>query len=84
MTPTEITQLRESLGLNQVQFGQLLNVHPMTVSKWERGAAFPGDYQLALMQAFKNTAANAEVKGNLKGVLLGAGLVAALMMLLNK
>ena len=83
MTPAEITQLRDSLGLNQVQFGQLLNAHPMTVSKWERGAAVPDGYQIALMQAFKKTAVDAEVKGNLKGVLVGAGLVAALLLLLN-
>lgn len=33
MTPDEIRKIRSGLGLSQVQFPELLGVHPITVSK---------------------------------------------------
>lgn len=35
--PTSISDLRRRLGLTQEQLGQVLGVHAVTVSKWERG-----------------------------------------------
>lgn len=37
MTPERIAQIRHELGLSQRQFAELVGVHMMTVSKWERG-----------------------------------------------
>ncbi len=35
MTPTELMQLRLSLGFTQKELAAILGVHPMTVNKWE-------------------------------------------------
>lgn len=84
MDENAISQLRNDLGLSQVQFGQLLGAHFMTVSKWERGVLSPNTYQLALMEQFRKTAdkKKAEAQEQLGTILLGAGLVAALAWLL--
>ena len=78
-----VKNLREDLHLNQAQFGQLFGVHPMTVSKWERGVLAPNDYQQSLMQEFKKSAQDKEVKDTLTGVLIGAGIAAAIFLLLK-
>lgn len=85
MTGSEILGLRAALGLSQVQFAQLFGVHFMTVSKWERGVAPPSPYQLALMNQFAQTAAakQEETKERVKNLLVGAGVVAALLFLLS-
>lgn len=36
MLSKRIRELRLSLGLNQVQFGQALNVTKQTISNWEK------------------------------------------------
>lgn len=36
-----IRRVRQSLGFTQGNFAQLLGVHPITVSKWERDLALP-------------------------------------------
>ena len=51
-TTLEVRKLREGLGLTQVEFAQLTGVHPITVSKWERGVVAPSTYQTALMNQF--------------------------------
>jgi molybdopterin-binding protein len=43
--------LRRRLGLTQARFARLLSVHPMTVSKWERGALAPNARQRATLEA---------------------------------
>ena len=85
MDPLEISGLRQSLGLSQAEFGQLFGAHAMTVSKWERGILRPSAYQFALMHQFKTTAdAKAgKDKQELKNLLVGAGVVAALLWLLS-
>ena len=87
VTPTEILTLRKALRLSQAEFGQLLGAHFMTVSKWERPlvSAKPTPYQVALMQQFAKAAAvKAEQdKTELKNLLVGAGVVAALLWLLT-
>lgn len=85
MNAADVTLLRHSLDLSQVEFGQLFGAHAMTVSKWERGLLQPSAYQLALMQQFKATADGKATKDKteLKNLLVGAGVVAALIWLLG-
>lgn len=85
MQAQDITSLRKLLGLSQVEFGQLFDTHSMTVSKWERGILRPSAYQIALMNQFKKTAdakKDAE-REQVKNLLVGAGVVAALVWLLS-
>jgi len=86
MSPNEIAQLRKDIGLSQVDFGQLFGTHFMTVSKWERGITRPSPYQVALMLQFRYTAdlRKAEAQEQVKKLLVGAGVVAALVWLLAK
>ncbi len=37
MTPTELYQRRLAIGVKQSGLAELLGVHVITVSKWERG-----------------------------------------------
>jgi putative transcriptional regulator len=85
MQTTEITSLRRSLGLSQVEFGQLFGAHSMTVSKWERGVLKPTGYQVALMRQFQTTADAQKdlAQEQVKNLLIGAGVVAALVWLLS-
>ena len=79
----DVAQLRKKLELSQAQFGNLFGVHPMTVSKWERGILRPTDYQLALMMDFAKAAKKKEVTDTIGAVLVGAGIAAALYLLLK-
>lgn len=85
MQTTEISALRRSLGLSQVEFGQLFDAHSMTVSKWERGVLRPTAYQIALMRQFQVTAdaQKDQAREQVKNLLVGAGVVAALVWLLS-
>ncbi len=38
MTADELKRARKRLGLKQTEFALQLGVHPMTLSRWERGA----------------------------------------------
>ncbi|WP_158227102.1 helix-turn-helix domain-containing protein [Mangrovitalea sediminis] len=78
-----VSELRAKLGLNQAQFGNLFGVHPMTVSKWERGLLQPSEYQSALMTEFEKAARQKEVTETIGAVLVGAGIAAALLLLLS-
>lgn len=84
-TGEQILELRKALGLSQVQFAQLFGVHFMTVSKWERGVIAPSPYQIALMNQFAQTAAakQGQAQNEVKSLLVGAGVVAALIWLLT-
>ena len=84
MQPQEIKQLRAKLGLGQTEFAQLFGVHPMTISRWELGTLMPSAYQESLMRDFESaTLKNDSVGSGLKGILIGAGIVAALYFLLK-
>ena len=48
--------LRKRLNLSQKQLGDLLGVHVMTVSKWERGVLEPGDHQKRVLRALADAA----------------------------
>ena len=83
MSSREICKLRQNLGLNQDKFGQLFGIHPMTVSKWERGILTPTPYQAAMMEAFEKAARKEKVKKTLKNILVAAGVAAAIYLLLK-
>ncbi len=83
MTANEVKQIREALGLTQVQLAQLMGLHPITVSKWERGESEPTPYQVNLLNHFREGARTKEVKENLVQVLLGMGVAVALALLLK-
>lgn len=83
MNKDQIAALRKNMGLSQPEFGQLFGVHPMTVSKWERDVLAPNEYQLALMREFQKAAQNEQARQAVKSVLIGAGIAAALLLLLN-
>jgi putative transcriptional regulator len=81
-----ISKVRDLLGLNQQQFGQLVGAHWMTVSKWERGVLSPNPYQQALIYEFEKAATTRQVqqrRDELGTLLVGAGIAAALLLLLN-
>lgn len=84
MTPGEVTALREALRLTQAQFATLLNVHSLTVSKWERGLLVPSPYHVALMRSFgRSQQREPDVGAIVGGALLAAGVGAALYLLLK-
>jgi putative transcriptional regulator len=83
MVASEIRKMRGQLGLNQVEFAQLTGVHPITVSKWERGESVPTAYQHALFEEFRHAARDKQVREAIKGILVSAGVVLALAILLK-
>jgi len=84
MTKEEIRGIRADLNLTQAQFGQLLGVHEITVSRWERGEFQPTPYQEVIMREFGKVARDKEVKAAIVGILIGAGVIAALYYLFDK
>ena len=86
MNPEQITFLRKSLGLTQTDFAHLFDAHVMTISKWERGVTMPSPYQISLMQHFQQAAnlRKKEIKSELNNLIVGAGVIAALIFLLSK
>lgn len=83
MEASEIKSIRVTLGLNQVQFSQLLGVHPITISKWERGESSPSAYQATLLGHFRDGAKDKEVRLNIESLLIGVGVGVALAWLLK-
>ena len=83
MEPSEIARTRRRLKLTQIDLGKLLGAHPMTVSKWERGVLRPTPYQTALLVEFRRAARQKAVRGAIGGVLVGAGIAAAIYLLLK-
>ena len=47
---------REALGLTQAQLAALLDVHAITVSKWERSILIPSAWQEAILHNFRYAA----------------------------
>ena len=85
MTPEGIVAVRKSLGLTQTDFARLFDAHVMTISKWERGVAMPSAYQVSLMEQFKQKAElqAEQSRTEVKNLLVGAGVIAALIWLLT-
>lgn len=48
----KVRLIREQMKLSQTQFGQLLNVSTVTVSRWERGVAVPTPWLSEALTAF--------------------------------
>ncbi len=72
---------RRLLRLTQVEFAQLLGVHPITVSKWERRTTEPTAYLRALISEFEN--GDAITVLTTKGILQRHGPLVALANLLR-
>ena len=84
MTGPEVASIRAGLGLTQVQFAQLLGVHPLTVSKWERGLLAPTSHQIALLDSFRRArAAQKDIGGEVANLLVTAGVAFALFAVLK-
>ena len=54
MSATKTT--RKRIGLSQSSLAELLGVHVMTVSKWERGALKPNAHQRRILRALADAA----------------------------
>jgi len=83
VTPAEVLGVRERLGLNQTQLAQLLGVHPLTVSKWERGLLTPSSHHETLLRSFRKAATKPDVGEQVATALLTVGVAFALLLLLE-
>jgi DNA-binding transcriptional regulator YiaG len=54
--PKRISHVRTTLNLTQTDLAQLLGVHTITVSKWERDVSAPTPYQRALLHTTRHRA----------------------------
>jgi DNA-binding transcriptional regulator YiaG len=79
----DLRDMREKLGLSQVEFAYVAGVHPITVSKWERGKSVPTRYQSALFDQFRRASRDKVVCTHLRKILTMAGAVFALSLLLR-
>ena len=83
MKGQDILAIRKSLGLNQTEFGQLLNAHFVTVSRWEKETLEPNAYQEAMLNEFEVAIRKEQFGKLVKNALIGAGVAAAIFLLLN-
>lgn len=84
MTANQVKTLRDSLGLTQGDLARLLNVHAVTVSRWERGVAEPDGYNAAMMERFKVQPFGDRTGRAVRAIMAQQGPVAALCWLLRK
>jgi DNA-binding XRE family transcriptional regulator len=69
--------------MSQAQFAQLLGVHWVTVSRWERGELKPSPYQQEMISKFQAASRHEKDIGQkAANELLVAGAIAALLLLL--
>jgi len=59
----DLAAIRTNLGLTQAQLAGVTGVHPMTVSKWERGVLRPTRHQRALLVALEAVARGRPARG---------------------
>ena len=84
MNEIDIAKVRTALGLTQAQLAQLLGIHPLTVSKWERGQGSPNPYQQMLLVNFaKAQEQDSDIGDTVVQLLVGAGVGVALYHLLK-
>ncbi len=57
-TTSDPRSVRLRLGLTQAAFAELIGVHPMTVSRWERGVLTPNRRQLAILRTLVDGSAD--------------------------
>lgn len=50
-----IRRLRVSLGLTHGQLGEVAQVTPATMQRWEQGESMPGTFHLHLLRSFART-----------------------------
>ena len=85
--PDKIKKARTALGMSQIKFAGILNVHPMTISKWERGESSPDSAQEDIIRTCLKIAKNSEtaktIGKNVLSALAGAGFAAAIYYLLK-
>lgn len=67
----DVARLRRQHGLTQTRLARLVGVHPMTVSKWERGVLEPGPFERAILSSLGQTpgSAGSEALADLAGIL---------------
>jgi transcriptional regulator with XRE-family HTH domain len=84
LTGKEICAIRQGLRLTQAQLASLLNVHPITVSNWERTRVTPSPYHSDMLRSFGRAAhSNPKIGETIRNVLVGAGIGVALYLLLD-
>jgi molybdopterin-binding protein len=59
----DLAAIRTNLGLTQAQLADVTGVHPMTVSKWERGVLQPTRHQQAILAALEAVAGGRPARG---------------------
>ena len=57
MTPGDVRKLRKRLGLTQEALAELAGVHPMTVSRWERGTTELREHTAKLLRLLEHAEA---------------------------
>jgi transcriptional regulator with XRE-family HTH domain len=83
LSADRVRRIRTGLGLTQGQLAKLVGVHPLTVSKWERGLLSPNAHQDALLRSFQKAEGQAELGETIGKLLVTAGVAAALYILLK-
>ncbi len=83
LSATAIKRIRTTLGLTQGQIAELLGVHPLTVSKWERGLLSPNSHQVQLLRSFQKASGEPDIGATVDELLLAGAVVAALLALLK-
>lgn len=61
---TRVRELRRRMSLTQQDFARVFGVHPLTVSKWERGRLRPDAWRVGMFAHIEHTVA----PGNLVAV----------------
>lgn len=80
-----IRDVRVGLGLNQAQFGRLINLHPVTISKLENDKVRVDGWQRTIIEAIGQTLRHqAGIRPDLDAILESCGPVYVLWMLLNR
>lgn len=83
LSTSAIKRIRTGLGLTQGQMAELLGVHPLTVSKWERGLLSPNSHQEQLLRSFRKASDEPDIGTTVGDLLVTAGVVVALFALLK-
>ena len=78
-----IRQIRRGIGLTQGQLAQLLGVHPLTISKWERGLLSPSRHQEDLLRSFRKARGQEDLGETIGRLLITARAAVALSALLK-
>jgi len=59
----DVARIRKALALTQSRLANLTGVHPMTVSKWERGVLAPARHPLAILRALDVASGRSRANG---------------------